>query len=765
MRNITRLHISALIILSNLFGLSGCATWETTTIPAVSQPLATLIAKRQAGQPENGYPFPDHSESFYYQIYADNGVTAVSWNDIRWAQNWSSALQEMVDELHAQNISVVYSLSNLTEYLSGAEPDEMAASRLQDPWGNTYSYFSAGEQKYRHSLLHPDWQNLLISDIRKAIDAGVDGILVDELAYGSIYYPDFTATTIVLFNDYLREHYQTNAALRQQINRDLNQVSSRGDFSGCFVQDPGSVLGGFDYAQFVTDFFCDSNSLTEQDWNNWAITSQIPLSRDFKRFLRLQHREMAERFIQTSKAYADENHGRLLSFSANMNTLHSPEAPLILELLELGDHVELEWYYQKHNYFPAARASSSIKLAQAFGRGAHVLTSVDTRKALFGWTPGMPCNEQSARNGRDRSTTLYRTMIADAHAAGGTFALEEGVHCVLQDLANLKTYYRFPSDYPVPFQTLVPVQVKIGVLLLFESLVRFESHDSPDYRGLANLLADGGNQFDVVFAAEDYHDFDRISEFPAPSSHLLTLERLQKYPVIIVPELDDITENHAAILLQYLENGGNLVVFFTSRGLHDIEDNANAGDSDPQGNTVRRVKVLELVEHLKAAQLSSQQVGSGTLFSFGNLWGRSYLGAIEPGIRFDMQDLLAGLGIRAEIEYSDAMSVGAYAYAALRPTTLGPIPMLWFKREYLVAHLVNYDYDINKDTTEPVENLNVTIDLGDMFPSAENLSASYYWPGFESESMPVNVEETNGRRTVSLILPKVDVWAAIVIDR
>ena len=130
-----------------------------------------------------------------------------------------------------------------------------------------------------------------------------------------------------------------------------------------------------------------------------------------------------------------------------------------------------------------------------------------------------------------------------------------------------------------------------------------------------------------------------------------------------------------------------------------------------------------------------------------------------------MQTLLADIGIRAEIEYSEARAVGAYAYTALRPTTLGPIPILWFKREYLVAHLVNYDYDKDKNTTEPVENLNVTIDLGDMFPGAENLSASYYWPGFESESIPVNVEETNGRRTVSLVLPKVDVWAAIVIDR
>lgn len=765
MRNIATLYISVLIAFWSLLGLTGCATWKTTTTPAVSQPLATLIAHRQAGQPESGYPYPDHSESFYYQIYADQGVTVVSWNDIRWAQNWSSALQELAEELHARDIYVVYSLSNLTEYLSGAEPDHLTSSRVQDPWGNPFTYFRDGEEKFHHSLLHPDWQNQLLSDIREAIDAGADGILVDELAYGSLHYPDFTAVTLNRFSDYLREYYRTTEALRQRINQDLDDAISRGNFTGCFRQDPESELEGFDYARFVRQFLCNRNSLTQQDWSNWAVTSQIPLFKDFQRFLRLQHREMAVQFIQDSKAYADANHRRRLSFSANINTLHSPEAPLILELLEIGDHVELEWFYKKYNYFPAARASSSIKLAQAFGRGAHVLTSVDTRRDLFGWNPGMPCDEQRARNGRDQSTTLYRTMIADAHAAGGTFALEEGVHCVLQDLANMKSYYRFPSDYPRAFHTLIPVKAQIGVLLPFESLMRADPHDSPDYRGLANLLADGGNQFDVIFAAEDFQSWGRISEYPAPSNHPLTLERLQKYPVIIVPELADITEKHAATLLQYLESGGDLVIFITQKRLENIVAHAQHGDKDPQGNPVRREKVLELVEHLKVARVSVQEVGSGRLFASDSLWGSQYLEAIDPAIRADMQALLADFGIGAEVEYTGARSVGAYAYTALRPAFLGPIPKLWFKRKYLVAHLVNYDYDKNTDVTTPVEDLSLTLDLGDMFAGAENLSAFYYWPGFESGPSSVSVEETNGRRTVSLVLPRIDVWAAIVIDR
>jgi hypothetical protein len=44
------------------------------------------------------------------------------------------------------------------------------------------------------------------------------------------------------------------------------------------------------------------------------------------------------------------------------------------------------------------------------------------------------------------------------------------------------------------------------------------------------------------------------------------------YPLVIVPELTDLTSGHAATLLSYVEGGGVLVVFSSQSDLDSLVD-------------------------------------------------------------------------------------------------------------------------------------------------------------------------------------------------
>jgi hypothetical protein len=633
--------IVLVVVLFAFIDMTGCERITiSNVVPAVSIPLATVIHKLNLGN-DPWYPYSGHTEDFYYNLYVNNGITVVTWNDSRHFTNWSAIIEEMVGQLHDRNIDVIGSISSILNYVYDQdEPSDLSHTRLKDPWGNdVFSCDDNGNCRYYHSMLHEEWQEIILQDIKTLIDAGVDGILIDGLAYGSLRFPDFNLNTVGLFRDYLAQRYNNDDnKLKQIINDKIVDNERNGCQQKCISEYQGPGIENFNYAQLVKDFLCDRNALTKNDWGDWQVTRCIPLYDDFQRFLRLKHWEVANSLIEQAKDYAMDEYSKIITVSANLNTLHSPEAPLVIDLL---DYVDMEWYFFKYGYFPAARASTSLKLAQAFNKGGWVMTSVDTRNDLNGWDGGI-CDLDKSLIGFRNTVTLYKIMIADAHAAGGTFLLEEGMHCILQDLEGLRPYYLFFSKHPEAFDRLIPLPPKIGVLLLFESLMRGNPHDAPEYRGLCSMLVDSGYQFNVIFAAEDYLSWGQESIYPAPTNHPLELETLKKYPVIIIPELTDLTDNHADRLLQYVNGGGKLLISSTLAQIDQIKNHAKWGDKDPDGNSIERQNVTELIGYLNNMGGNTPiSITDGILYWSDKLLGRDYLLNVGSDSRRPIKNILS----------------------------------------------------------------------------------------------------------------------------
>jgi hypothetical protein len=460
-------------------------------------------------------------------------------------------------------------------------------------------------------MLHPIWQEYLLSDMRTSIDAGVDAFLIDELAYGTIHYPDFNNHTLQLFTTYLNETY-TAEALGTMLDA-LNLTS----------------LTEFDYAAIVRDALpANMTRLTRAEWQTWDLVEDIPLLEPFQRFLRVRNRDAAIALLTDARVYAAAISGRYLPISADLFDLTAPEA---LYLIDLLDYVDIEYPYMLDGYFPTRRAFSAVKLAQAVGKTGHVLSSLDTHYDI-------------RAKGATQTANLYAIMIAEAAAVGGTFYVEEGAHDLLQDIDALAPFYAFPRQHPLLFEHVVPTPGNVCLLHLFETL---DVYRSRAYRGLSNLLADTGYQYSVLFAAEPYLVWGQPAPYPAPD-YPLTVDQLHNYSVVVVPELTDVTVGHAETLLNYTQTGGTLLAFATPAQLDDLETHRGA---TPVVNT--------LLTLLRAWDVP---YGAGRVRCVNETWGRDYLQGAPPQLQPAWVALLTGLGATPEVQRPLGTPLSVFAH-------------------------------------------------------------------------------------------------------
>jgi hypothetical protein len=636
-----------------------------------------------------GPPLAYAESKYYYDVLDKTGVTVVNWLDIRWHEDWEAKLRRIVDELHRRGISVVGDISMITIWQEQREkPPELLEAVLRDPYGNIIKDNFGTPSTYPvHSTLHPAWQEYLLLAIRKTIDTGVDGMIIDELAYGSLSYPDFNKYTVEEFREYLLETYSA-----EELEK-IRQKYSIENFEN------------FDYAELVKRYLpTGMTQLTQEEWDRrWEIP--IPLYRNFDRFRTVKNKESMARLISKAKAYAKEQYGKDIPFSANLNDLTAPPALYVIDLL---DYVEMEWFYYQNGYFPKARAFSSLKLAESFGKRGNLLTSMGTRSDIV-------------ERGKDRSVNLYKMMIAEGYGAGGAFHVEEGSHEIQLDIEAVAPYFHFVREKPFLFENLKPVKGDIGVLYLWEAIDAFQARA---YRGLSNMLADSSYQLSVVFGAEDILPADPAPPYP------LQLDSLLQYTVIMVPELLDITEKHTDLLLQYVENGGRLIIFATDDMLQQIEWNRGESQS-----------VRLLLDYLRAGETT---VGIGKILRVGQIWGKEYLESLDQGLRLQLQQMLSQEGIQPKVKMiSDARVLSTFAYIG---------------KNQLVIHFVNYDYDLENDSTNPIQALELDLSLGEL--PREGITATFYSPNAPEGQ---RLEATAQQSTLSLTIPEIDIWGVLLV--
>ena len=635
---------------------------------------------------------------YYLDVQDTTGVTLSSWFDFMWIRD-VERYSTYVDAMHSRGIYVVCTQSMITTYqYPEDEPAELAGTILRDPFGDLVSSdYGLGETMgftqswYIHSMLHPTWQDMLLDEIKMAIDYGADGILIDELPYGAAYEPDFGEYTMQLYNEYHAS----------KTPEKIDEILEMFDIAS---------LDELDYAAEVRDALDPRTELTSEDWRDWEIQQSIPLFEDYQRFIRIENKKAIERIITEAKAYAEETYGRFVPFSGNFNDLSSHEAVYCFDLVDFAD---MECSYNRWGWFPLTRTAASVKLAASLGKKGYVVTAMDTRGVLLEREP------ETTRN-------FYRTAIADAYASGGAFYVEEGGHGLRQDLATLAPYYQFPMESLHLFEGVEPVEPEICVLHLWENLD--SPHYSKAYHGTSNLLADSGYQFDVVFGSEEYLQWEKVPRYPAPD-YPLTLEMISGYPLVIVPELVDLTPGHAATLLSYVEKGGVLIVF-SSHG--DLDTLVAQRGADPS--------ISQLVGYLNDMEVN---VEAGKVIRPADRWGSMYASIPDAHFQGVMTSLLEGEGFTPQVGGLPENFISAFEYA---------------DENRLVVQLVNYNYNWDTDATKPADPMELELTLPASMAGAEFI-ASFYTPEAASENLTVVVEGGVAHVTT----PEFSVWGVLEI--
>jgi hypothetical protein len=662
--------------------------WTLRQVPMYSN-IATVMV---TGAP---YPTGAHTEEYYLDVMGRTGVTVASWFDYMWKPINNDDYQEYIDAMHAEGVYVVGTESMITTWKMGEEPQEYVEAIALDPYGNKVSSgyglspMGGTEEWYVHTLLHPAWQEYLLDSIKRSIDYGVDGYLIDELCYGAVLETDFSENTLGMFREYLYETL-TEAEKTQYMN-----------------QFGYSSWGEFDYAEVVRDALPGSwTSLSREDWSDWELQQGIPLFTQYQRFVRIKNREAAQHIIEEAKQYAEQVRGESIPFSSNVNDLTSPESYLVMDLI---DFVDLECGYDKFmGYYPRTRMIAPIKLAQSMGKRPYVLTNLETRS-------------QVSEKGAEGTRNFYKLAIAEAAASGGNFYMEEGEHGVSLDVDELAPYYLMPSTYAEVFD-VETAENSVCLLSLWENL---EAYQNKAYYGTCSLLTDAGYQYDVVFGAEDYTTWGEENRYPAPD-YPLTLEQINGYELVIIPELSDITDKHAEILLEYTEAGGRVLAFTTPLNLDTLENHRGADTN-----------VNRLLGYMNQGEAS---VGAGQIITVDQVKGTYYIDAPGEPTLNDFINMVTRTGHEPEITGMTGTAVGKTMYSS---------------SEEAVIHLVNYQYNWMQDKVKPP----TTYTLGITLP--DTLDGIYTVTYLTPETEPTELEYTVNDGTVTVTVPGLDVWGII----
>ena len=665
--------------------------WTENQVPMYSN-IATVMV---TGAP---YPTSTHTKEYYLDVMDQTGVTVASWFDYVWKPVNNQDYQTYIDTMHEQGVYVVGTESMITTYKLPEEPEEYVEAICLDPYGNkvTSNYGLSGtigedQVWYVHSLINPVWQEYLLTSIKQSIDYGVDGYLIDELCYGSVLETDFSENTMTMFREYLADTLTDS------------EKTSLMNHYGYMSWDE------FNYAEIVRRNLPSAmTSLSKEEWSDWSIIQDIPLYNHYQRFIRIKNREAAQYIIEEAKQYSETVNGYQIPFTANVNDLTSPESYLVMDLI---DFVDLECTYDKFTgYYPRTRMISSIKLANSFGTRPYVLTTLETRS-------------QISEKGAEGCRNFYKITIAETTANNGNFYMEEAEHGVAMDIETLAPYYQMPNEHPELFD-IEPNQNKICVLSLWENQ---EAYQNKALSGTCNLLTDTGYQYDVVFGAEDHTVWGEPNMYPAPN-YQLTRDQINDFELVIIPELTDITDNHAETLLQYMQSGGKLLAFASPTQINNIRNQRGAD-----------THVNQLLNYIDQEEAT---VGDGMLFTINQVKGTLYIDSPDEPTRNDFINMITNTGTSLQITGMTGNAIGKTMYS---------------NEDSAVIHLINYQYDWAQDKVKPPTSYTLEITLPKTLTD-QPLTITYITP--ETENQLTYTENDNG---IELTIPSLDVWGIIYI--
>jgi len=438
-----------------------------------------------------------------------------------------SSDKEFVDTQHNQGMLVPGTILTTQGHRSFQQDDfeEFACRSVNDELCS----WDLKANSYWMNALHPGFIDWCINHGKKAIDAGADIIVLDEIQgnsliplyqwssqYTGIPAPGFSSETIESFRSYLIELYTS---------QELSDIFEIDDIETAKLKDRiAQTMNLTYYDRIKTD----------------------SLIMDYQLFLEQTNFEAKKRLIQSLRDYAEENNKPLV-ISANSYALGTPQSfGFWAKGLIFADLIDL---FTFENTYTAVFDQSIPDFYRtkwlAWHRLAHAATDapavslIDTQtlKAvnenlfpLFGFSHslGILCAESFANKG---SFVNYHFPIFNRERNWNDV---QKIHEFVIDNRDLYDYSTEPYG-------------DVGILFLYSDGMREHMNT---YLGCAQALAESQIPFEVVFDGGGMY-----------LNASLSFEDIKDYPVLIIPSLLDVTPEQRNVVRTYVEKGGVALIF------------------------------------------------------------------------------------------------------------------------------------------------------------------------------------------------------------
>lgn len=436
-------------------------------------------------------------------------------------------IKKNISETHARGLKYLHHIPIERMYFDGERSlgdlrPELNKYAIKNIDGEKFVTEFDGIGVYNMCLSEKGWQKFLKSEIRHAVDAGADGILLDEIQAHTIYI-GFESGGVFNMPD------------MKGFRKFLKKVYSKQLLSTRFGIDN---IDTFDYRKYIIQNGHRSTWLSAP----W----EAPLYNEFRSYEIQAALKVERKIIRWAKKYAKSKYSRNIIFMGNTSDGMSFSVPFEVNL----DTAWLEYPYLHYEYPPLNKIIPSTKLRvdDRWKKGTYI-TQVPTNADLI--ARGSPPN-------------IVRVFWAEAYAANSECNVPlmvpgSSTSGYSPDLMPLSPYFRFVDTYRRYYGSDWSWKPRVALFYAVSAYLGI-----PDsYYGTGLALFEGGIPYDVLFSGDGYI-----------MKNTLSLAKMQEYPVLIMANTGSMSHKQVKLVLDYVFQGGTVIAW------------GGVGIDDPFGNNM-----------------------------------------------------------------------------------------------------------------------------------------------------------------------------------
>jgi hypothetical protein len=350
--------------------------------------------------------------------------------------------------------------------------------------------------QYAYDINHTKWQEYILEQAKAAVDAGADGINLDDISgnrqWVEMGLGSFNSASKTKFRNYLKGKYSSS------------ELSTIGI----------SDIDNFDYSDFLIQRGWTVDTLGSSEY---PYHGDFPLYEDFLDFQSKVTAEFASLIITTTKQYAQEKYSRTIMFTECCE--YRDDAAKYMD--QYFDLLTAGVMYGKGRTYQHIVA---YKLGVAASGGSPMVAWLGDTEVHFA--------QQEIRD-------LNNIYLAESYANKAQLVGSAGT-------GEAKKYNEFIMDQPDIFDfSKLESKARVGLLYSLTTLGSEEfyglSHSL--FFNLGQLLTDCHYQFDVVYSHGDDLEADDLSQ----------------YEVLVLPQTNLLTNEEKEALISYVTSGGKIL--------------------------------------------------------------------------------------------------------------------------------------------------------------------------------------------------------------